>query len=651
MEKLRKILSKVNLKSGRTKAVIALSVVAVVVLVVILGQIGSGVERHNTPPHLISLQRTDLVRTISASGVVQSVNSQNVFSTQNSPVREIYVSVGDRVQVGDVLASLDMTRLERDIAQAELNLQSALMSADEELRSIANAVVNAETSLEASRISLARQATATSNAALDLSEIENDIEEPFDSSLFDRMIEDAETNLIRRLEDLEDARENLNEALYDFDDFIFLNAIDDARTNVARRQSALRDAEDDFRTESLRRIEPFDDRAFVQAIRDAERNLSRRREDLAAIPGDPARPEGAFRQASLAVEEAQALLNRTRLDMEISRDNHYSRQEDLRRDIVSAAETVYENAKNALQDAQRAYDRAQEELQRARRNAAEAASDALTRAENNVIDAQRALERALQDKERAISDHIDSLDIRLRNAARAHRDSRNQLEAAENNLRSAQNALEQTQERPITSDISVELQIINLQRLREQLEEGQIVATADGVITAVNASVGAVPAGVLFVIEDIDNLLVSVNVREHNLQELALGQSAYVTTVATGDRTYGAMVTHISPRAVSPPGSTSVEFEVQAEINGSDQDIRIGMNAFLNVITDSRENVFAIPLTAIISDGQGDFVFVYENGERVGLPVTIGLRTSTSAEIVSNALYEGMQILARPLVI
>ena len=575
-------------KSRLQKAAICAVVAVVAGSAVLIGQFRAGAARQDAPIQTLFLERTDLTRTLSVSGVVQSAVEQNVFSTMQSPVEEIFVTVGDRVEVGDVLARLDTTRLERDIRQAELNLMSAELSRSEEARANLNNVAAAHTSLAASQISLERQTLATRNALLDLQEALAEVDEPFDSRAHDRMIEDAQLNLARRLADYKDAVSDLEAHRAEFDDFHLANAVADARINLERRRTALYDAREDLEYEIIR----SGDGALLQAQRDS---------------------------------------------------------------AIAAARRVLDSAELAYEDARRAYERAGQDLLRARENADEAhrvAAGALQNARNRTrdaaADAQRALERTLADKELSIQDFIEMNDTRLQGARRIHEDSQAQMRAAQVSLISSQQALDQAEERPETTGLNVEVQRLNLERLVQQLEEGYIRATASGIIAEVFANVGAMPGGILFVIVDVDDLFVSANVREHSLLEIHLGQQGYVTTVATGDRVYYGVVDFISPRSVSPPGSTSVEFEIRASLLDSDTDIRIGMNAFLNVVIETRENVFVVPLTAVVTDQGGQFVYYVADGDRRRIPVSTGLRTSTHVEVYGVGLAEGLELMARP---
>jgi len=623
------------------------------------------ITQQNNSSLTFALERGDMLRTTSASGVVRSSQVTNIFSTLNNPVQEIYVQVGDRVRVGDVLAQLDMSGLERDIEQAELNLRSAQLSATEEARTNQNVAVNAATALDAARISLSRQQLNTANALADLREAEGNMNEPFDSSLHDRIIEDAQLNVERRTLDVYNAERELLEHP---GESVSVGTIADSRVARDRAVTAHMDAITELEEERRNHPDPFDDYTFQNAIRDAEVSLQRAREDEQAaqsnlsiaqdtyqdIMNDPfATANGlvvvtaqnnlhaAETQVTTAqrnIETSQTNLYRARSNLSRARSDHYRFTDEGRDELLSALESAVDRAREASDDAQRAYDRARDN-----------SDDHLSRTRDNLSDAIRAYERALSDKERAIDDFMELNSSRLESNQRLHADSSVQLRTTENNVRSAYDTLEQAEARPVTSEITVDIQQFNRDRLYNQLADGLIVATVDGVITQINASVGASPGGVMFVIQDVDNLYISANVREHILGELYLGQQGYVTTIATGNREFDAEVTFISPTAVSPAGSTSVEFEVRATIDDMDADVRVGMNAFLNVTLDISRNTFSVPLSTIATNERGSFIYVFENGEMREVMVTIGLRTSTHAEIISNELHEGLNVFIRPI--
>jgi len=633
------------------KVSIALAVLVIIVGTVLIASSARSADSANTRNQelqTITLEKTDISRTISVSGVVESANVVNIYSTQAYPVKEIYVKLGDSVKAGDVLAELDMARLENDLSQAEINLRSAVISAEEEVKANNNSVVNARTSLASSRISLARQERSTANAEKELKDAEEKMSEDFDSAAYDKAIEDAKLALERRTTDLENAQEDLDKAINDFDDYAYQNAITDAKTNIDKRRDELADAQWASGGASSVSLGGYQNAvAAAQSVLDIRKQaLSNAQEALEAL-------ESANVQDGEAIAAARALVEKATSEHATAQIALQSANRDLENARKNAAasdtgQSRVDSARYALKDAQNAYDRAVTNLERAKNDAADIAEKALTNAQNMHSDAQRAYQRALDDKIRAIDNDADRNQTGLENAQRLFEDSKIQLESSHNNLESAQNSLNQASSRPATGTANVEIQELNILRLNNQLKEGRVIATADGVITELNAKVGANPAGVIFVIENTEDLYVSAKVREHNVSAVMIGQDAVITTEATGDRPYAGLVSFISPRAVSAAGSTSVEFEVRAGLIEPDKKIKIGMNAFLDIVIEKRSGIYAVPNTAIVTDDRGSFVYAMKDGERVEIAVALGIRTMVSAEISGEGLYDGLELVADP---
>jgi len=604
----------------------------------------------NQSVETITLKKTDITKTVSVSGVVESAQVTNIYTTQSYPVKRIYVSVGDKVRVGDVLVELDMSRLETDISQTEINLKSAEASAEEELRSNRNNVVNAQTSLDSSRITLSRQQLNIKNAESDLRDAEEKMSEGFDGYTCDNMITDTRLSLERKTEDLEKAQDDLNDAINNFDDYSFKNAIADAKNNLDRRKDELSEAEKSSNREQT--SINVNTGGYQSAVKAAQTMLTIKENALKSAQGildnaTAAGDEEAIAAATVLRDTAEQERNTAQTALaSANKDLDYALRTGNSSD---SSDTRVTNALYALKDAQNAYDRTVTNLERAKSDAVDAATEGLKRAQNAFNDAQRAYEKALEDKIRAIDNNTDNVESKLENAKKVYEDSQRQLEASENGVKSAQNSLDQAQHRPTSQGSNVEIQELNLERLNNQLKEGIITATADGVVTEINAKAGALPTGIIIVIEDTENLHVSARVKEYSISSINTGQDAVITTDATGNKEYGGKVSYISPRAVSAAGSTSVEFEVQAELFITDAEIRIGMNAFLNIITDKKSDVFAVPLSAVVTNERGSFIYTpSENGEVTEIAVHIGLRTSTMAEISGENIKPGMEIILRP---
>lgn len=218
-----------------------------------------------------------------------------------------------------------------------------------------------------------------------------------------------------------------------------------------------------------------------------------------------------------------------------------------------------------------------------------------------------------------------------------------------------------------------------LENEKAKLKDKEVVATVDGIVTAVNASVGSKCADSLFVIQDLNDLIVKVNVDETEIANVAVGQKVQVTTDASTEVLEGEVVTvdPISSAAASETSTSStsssssskssssssassnstssdVTFTVKVQITSQEVDkaVKVGMNAVVNIITDEADNVFAVPYESIIDNRGQKSVYVAEeqNGQYVvkDVSVTTGLDSDMNTEIEGDDLKEGMIVLNNP---
>nr|WP_241393683.1 HlyD family efflux transporter periplasmic adaptor subunit [Clostridium butyricum] len=217
-----------------------------------------------------------------------------------------------------------------------------------------------------------------------------------------------------------------------------------------------------------------------------------------------------------------------------------------------------------------------------------------------------------------------------------------------------------------------------LEKQKEKLKDKEVVATVDGIVTAVNASVGSKCEDSLFVIQDLNDLIVKVSVDETEIANVAVGQKVQVTTDASNEILEGEVVTvdPISSAAASETSTSSsssssskssgtsstssnstssdVTFTVKVQITSEDIDkaVKVGMNAVVNIIIGESDNVFAVPYESIIDNhGQKS---IYEAEEQNGqyvvkeISVTTGLESDMNTEIEGEDLKEGMIVLNDP---
>ena len=187
-----------------------------------------------------------------------------------------------------------------------------------------------------------------------------------------------------------------------------------------------------------------------------------------------------------------------------------------------------------------------------------------------------------------------------------------------------------------------------------------IKAPVSGTVTAVNASVGAAAAGVLFVIEDLTKLQINVDIPEYDAVTIKVGMSAELTSDAIVGTEWAGQVKSISPTA----SAIDHTFTVTVEVTGDLGRLTPGMSAKVNIICAEKVNVFAVPYDAVVKNDIGQQVIYvvdplpedkqtgsatrYDDANRRAIPVTLGMESDYYLEIISDELREGLYILPDP---
>lgn len=237
------------------------------------------------------------------------------------------------------------------------------------------------------------------------------------------------------------------------------------------------------------------------------------------------------------------------------------------------------------------------------------------------------------------------------------------LEKARIAYDNAQNALKNSQQKNLTqANNTLEMQKLSLEKLRQNLSDARITAPIDGTVTVVNAVEGENGAGLLFVVEDTDHLVVSTSIGEYDIGLIRLGQAVGIKSDSTGNKEYAGTVSRISPTAQRNAGgdvalSSDVQFNAEVALKDAGSDIKIGMNVRLTIKLDEKKNVFTVPYDAILDRGDGSkAIMALEAGADTGrkkasfkeIPVQTGMETDMYVEISGADLKEGLKVLADP---
>ncbi len=228
----------------------------------------------------------------------------------------------------------------------------------------------------------------------------------------------------------------------------------------------------------------------------------------------------------------------------------------------------------------------------------------------------------------------------------------------------------------------------SVKQTRDNLSRTTIFAPMDGTISKLSVELGervvgtAQMAGTEIVrVANLNNMEVEVDVNETDIVKVSLGDSTKVEVDAYLKREFKGIVTEIANSAESKVTADQVtNFKVKVRIlPESYQDLmdgkpenyspfRPGMTATVDVVTNKKDHVLGVPISAIIiktdtsctkktdvrskrkkSNNEDKFecIYVNENGKAKLRVVTTGIQDDTNIE-VKTGLSEGEEVITGP---
>ena len=650
----------------RGRKLAAVVVVLAVLAAAFLPRLGAGGGENTVSPlDVMTLSSTDLRRTVSATGTVESAQSVLVYSTQSYAVQEVLVEVGDYVEAGQLMAKLDdgviLDQIESQeaalsasnsassaaIAAAEHNyeqykaaldagLNSSILNAESSVSNAYDNYVSAYNTYERYRADLA----AGNNSAI-LS-AENTLESAENAYLsaqktYDRYAESLDegenSTILAQESALEGAERSLSAAEDAYDSA--QDAYDDARAQAEEAQTSYDNAQAE--------------------VEQAKQKLDEAKEKVSILTEQVNTGEATKDQLDAAVVE-QNTAQQT-FDQAKNEETQASLTLALRQAARDSAQSQASAAERTLEEAEAAYDTAQTQYRAALNSADDALedyADAVDTAYEAYLDAQVTLENTQADAQETLADYAD----RLNTAYAAYESAQAGLESTEN---AAQNQLQSYQDslNSAYANASTSTGEVSLRQLRADLEGTEITAPAAGTVTAVYAEVGSSGAGLLFVIEDVDNLVVATSVKDYDVASVSTGMAVAIQSDSTGDQVYDGEVTSIAPTAAkNAAGETDtsgdISFATDVAVTSQDTGLRIGMSVELDFVLDEALNALSVPYDAVYENDQGQTcLLVLEEGEDgelllTELPVTTGLETDLDIAVEGEGLTEGVQVVTDP---
>lgn len=222
------------------------------------------------------------------------------------------------------------------------------------------------------------------------------------------------------------------------------------------------------------------------------------------------------------------------------------------------------------------------------------------------------------------------------------------------------------------SSASVKQAEAALKETLEQLSKTTIYAPMAGVITQLNVELGERVLGSgfsqgtdLMTVSDLSSMEARVDVDENDVVLISINDTSDIKVDAFGEKVFKGIVTHIGNSAKAAGFGTQeqvVNFEVRIRLVDADKSLRPGMSCDAEIKTESRENVFAVPIQSVTArkeeekkaEGEEDedaavvvkkenknneideIVFIVENSQAKAVKIKTGISSDDYIEILSG---------------
>lgn len=531
----------------RKKGLVIVAIIAVIAILVIMFLGGNRAAIKEAPPLTTKLERTELKQVVAANGTVKSATSRKVTSNLTFKITEVLVDVGDIVEKGQELVKLDLSDLDKTIADTRKTISTA--AAQDKLR-LEQAQRKLQEAVDSRDINLKKNDTAVQNALNTLNSANNVVATARNTITAAQAAIEGYVNALRKGQDV----------LW-------------ASGEVLRLETEL-------------------------ALASTQEEIDRLTAELAAAKAylatlDSTLPDVTTATANLA-------------NLQVAHDANVP----LEQQKILDAQRSLATAEPAQQNAQVLYDKAVE------------ARDSIYRADTISVNMSK--------------DAVDTL--KITDSAQA---MRTQLSSQ----------IKQREDAIITAPISGVITVANATVGNTPGTMGMSAAGATGITTGADS---------LFTIEDTNNLEILTAVPEYDISQLQLGMQVDITTDALDGETWSGTVKETSPTAADANGNFSVTVAVTSKLG----QMAIGMSAKLNIVVDSKQNVYVVPYDALTTNSQNQTVIVVWDEKAAeaasvatasGTPparreivVETGMETDYYVEISGAELADGMEILNDP---
>lgn len=581
---------------------------------------------------VIILKKGDVVNSINENGKVVSSTSTDIFAEKDSPVSSINVKVGDEVKEGDIIATLDSSAIDEEIAKKKASARAnnktvgaGIAAAKKRLdEAVENRSNGTNAGIVAAKASVEQSLDAYKSAQKTYEDYKNSLEKQYNPEIV------GEKN----------SRENLAYG---------------EKSSQLKYNQLINDFSDNKKKSSDNRVLAQDCNSRIDAIQSRIDDLTRKSTDIGIRMSDVQNEISDIGSKGQSYKEQGSEVNKNEAkkledDIKSKRQelNSLTRyQEEIKIELSKLSDELA-SAKSQKEKYTSEADALDKEIDSQRKNLDQMSIDIEKAHDDLKSDADKSIKAS-----QARDDQLKTYKLAMDTAENSYKAALVSLKSAQT---SADNEISMLRDALNSANAnSNNLDEVELKYLNEELEKTKIRALKDGTITKIDAKEGEVPKSAIARIETVNKLKIESLIKEYNVKDVKIGTKVIITSDALGDEEFEGRVSFINPTPEDlDPNSQSKDVNYKTEIDISKEDsekLSPGMTLRVKYILSEEEDTYHVPTTAIFNrDGKDYVLALKKDGNNTykiaNVEVKKGLENDFECAIKGKDLKRDMKVLS-----
>ena len=581
---------------------------------------------------VIILKKGDVVNSINENGKVVSSTSTDIFAEKESPVSSINVKVGDEVKEGDIIATLDSSAIDEEIAKKKASAKAnnktvgaGIAAAKKRLdEAVENRSNGTNAGIVAAKASVEQSLDAYKSAQKTYEDYKNSLEKQYNPEIV------GEKN----------SRENLAYG---------------EKSSQLKYNQLINDFSDNKKKSSDNRVLAEDCNSRIDAIQSRIDDLTRKSTDIGIRMSDVQNDISDIGSKGQSNKQQGSDVNKNEAkkledDIKSKRQelNSLTRyQEEIKIELSKLSDELA-SAKSQKEKYTSEADALDKEIDSQRKNLDQMSIDIEKAHDDLKSDADKSIKAS-----QARDDQLKTYKLAMDTAENSYKAALVSLKSAQT---SADNEISMLRDALNSANAnSNNLDEVELKYLNEELEKTKIRALKDGTITKIDAKEGEVPKSAIARIETVNKLKIESLIKEYNVKDVKIGTKVIITSDALGDEEFEGKVSFINPTPEDlDPNSQSKDVNYKTEIDISKEDsekLSPGMSLRVKYILSEEEDTYHVPTTAIFNrDGKDYVLALKKDGNNTykiaNVEVKKGLENDFETAIKGKDLKRDMKVLS-----